>query len=122
MYNIELWASSLLNYATEGRHKIATPLIQALSLLENQVGDLLPTLALSHQTSLANRGISSIADLTECDWHGRHWHPNVYAWPLLEHGSRGREIPQEPHQLAGGQTRQSFSLNTDGTRQGAYAI
>ena len=56
------------------------------------------------------------------DSQGRHWHPDVYSWSLLEEGVRGRELPQTPRQLAEGQLWQSFSLDREGKPKGAYSI
>ena len=55
IHNIELWASSLLDYDAAGHHKIATMPLQVPSQLENQVGDLLPSLLPNQRACLADR-------------------------------------------------------------------
>ena len=91
-------------------------------LLENQVVDILPNLVVRERRALEEGGIVTVADLTTCDSQGRHWHPDLYNWPLLEEGVRGRDLPQHQRQLKEGQVCQAFSLDKDGKARGAYSI
>ena len=64
MYNVKLWATSLLEYAQEGYHNLVLPATTPVSLLENQVGDILPSLAAGDRKALEDGGIATVADQT----------------------------------------------------------
>ena len=72
MQNVELWVSSLLEYAQEGHHNLVLPSCIQLCLLKNQVGDILPKLSLKDKKSMEEGSIATVADLTNCDSQGRH--------------------------------------------------
>ena len=106
----------------EGRHRLVLPDDIPFSMLENQVGDILPKLSVRDKKALEDGGITTIAHRTCSDSLGRHWHLDIHSWTLLEQGVRGTDLPQTPRQLAVGQVWQSFALDTDGKLKRAYSI
>ena len=77
--NVELWATSLLEYTQEGHHKLVLSTTFPVSLLENQVGDILPMLSTRDNKVMEEGGIATAAEPTTCDLQGHHWHPDASA-------------------------------------------
>ena len=71
---VELWRSSLLEYAREGSHKGDIPSAHnGASYLENLVGDAIGDLTPTMRADLDEAGIAGVADLTDMDGDRRRW-------------------------------------------------
>ena len=104
---VELWGSSLLEYAAEGRHHGAIPSARMEeSLLENQIGDAVGDLTPTMRADLDAAGITSIADLTYMEGDRRRWRTFSSAWPYITAYTQVSAPPQGPRRLKVGQVWQ----------------
>ena len=97
---VELWGSSLLEYAKEGRHQGVIPASHnAASFLENPVGDAIGELTPTMRADLDEAGITSIADLTYMEGDLRRWRTFTSAWPYITTYTQASTPPQGPRRL-----------------------
>ena len=109
--HVDLWASSLLEYATLGGANLSQPatLQRTTScILDNRLHQLTggEAVILNH---LAGMRIMEVGDLTQWTIQDRRsWIPNVQHWDGLPPGLLSQELPQVGRILQVGQARTAF--------------